>query len=149
MLGLQNEREWAQFCEIVLENPALAQDERFDRNFKRNEKRAELLEIINACFSQITVEQLIARLEKAQIANAQLNDMAGLWNHEQLKVRQRFTEVGSPKGAIAAMLPPGVNDSYDYRMDPVPAVGEHTDAILSEMGISSAEIEALRAQGAI
>jgi itaconate CoA-transferase len=149
MLGLQNEREWAQFCEIVLENPALAQDERFDRNFKRNEKRAELLQIINVCFSQLTAEQLIARLDKAQIANAQLNDMAGLWKHEQLKARQRFTEVGSPQGTIAAMLPPGLNDSYDYRMDPVPAVGEHTNAILSDMGMSSAEIEALRAQGAI
>ncbi len=149
MLGLQNEREWAQFCEIVLENPTLAQDARFDRNFKRNEKRAELLQIIDACFSQMTAEQLIARLEKAQIANARLNDMEGLWKHEQLKARKRFTEVGSPRGPIAAMLPPGINDSYDYRMDPVPAVGEHTDAILSEMGISSAEIEALRAQGAI
>ena len=149
MLGLQNEREWAQFCEIVLENPALAQDDRFDRNFKRNEKRTELLEIINACFSQITAEQLIARLEKAQIANARLNDMEGLWKHEQLKARKRFTEVGSPQGPIAAMLPPGINDSYDYRMGAVPAVGEHTDAILSELGISSAEIEALRAQGAI
>ena len=149
MLGLQNEREWAQFCEIVLENPALAQDERFDKNFKRNEKRAELLQIIDVCFSQLTAEQLIARLDKAQIANAQLNDMAGLWKHEQLKARQRFTEVGSPQGTIAAMLPPGLNDSYDYRMDPVPAVGEHTNAILSEMGMSSAEIEALRAQGAI
>jgi itaconate CoA-transferase len=149
MLGLQNEREWAQFCEIVLENPALTQDDRFDRNFKRNEKRTELLQIINVCFSQITAEQLIARLEKAQIANAHLNDMEGLWKHEQLKARKRFTEVGSPKGPIAAMLPPGINDSYDYRMDSVPAVGEHTDAILSEMGISSAEIEALRARGAI
>jgi len=149
MLGLQNEREWGQFCEIVLENPALAQDERFDRNFKRNEKRIELLEIIDACFSQMTAEQLIARLEKAQIANANLNDMEGLWKHEQLKARQRFTEIGSPKGTITAMLPPGINDSYDYRMDPVPSVGEHTEAILAEMGISSTEIEALRAQGAI
>ncbi|MBU3620765.1 CoA transferase [Polynucleobacter sp. CS-Odin-A6] len=149
MLGLQNEREWVQFCEIVLENPALAQDELFDRNFKRNEKRAELLQIIDACFSQLTAEQLIARLEKAQIANAHLNDMEGLWKHEQLKARKRFTEVGSPQGTIAAMLPPGLNDTYDYRMDPVPAVGEHTHAILSEMGISSDEIEALRAQGAI
>jgi itaconate CoA-transferase len=149
MLGLQNEREWGQFCEIVLENPALAQDERFDRNFKRNEKRTELLEIIDTCFSQMTAEQLIARLEKAQIANANLNDMEGLWKHEQLKARQRFTEIGSPKGTITAMLPPGINDSYDYRMDPVPSVGEHTDAILAEMGISSTEIEALRAQGAI
>ena len=149
MLGLQNEREWAQFCEIVLENPALAQDDRFDRNFKRNEKRIELLEIIDACFSQITAEQLIARLEKAQIANARLNDMEGLWEHEQLKARHRFTEVNTPNGNIAALLPPGLNDSYDYRMDPVPAVGEHTSAILAELGMSSTEIEALRAQGAI
>jgi itaconate CoA-transferase len=149
MLGLQNEREWAQFCEIVLENPALAQDDRFDRNFKRNEKRIELLEIIDACFSQITAEQLIARLEKAQIANARLNDMEGLWEHEQLKARHRFTEVGTPNGNIAALLPPGLNDSYDYRMDPVPAVGEHTNAILKELGMSSTEIEALRVQGAI
>ena len=149
MLGLQNEREWAQFCEIVLENPALAQDDRFDRNFKRNEKRTELLEIIDACFSQMTAEQLIARLEKAQIANARLNDMEGLWKHEQLKARHRFTEVGTPNGTVAALLPPGLNDSYDYRMDPVPAVGEHTNAILTELGMSSTEIEALRAQGAI
>lgn len=149
MLGLQNEREWAQFCEIVLENPALAQDDRFDRNFKRNEKRIELLEIIDACFSQITAEQLIARLEKAQIANALLNDMEGLWEHEQLKARHRFTQVGTPNGNIAALLPPGLNDSYDYRMDSVPAVGEHTNAILKELGMSSTEIEALRVQGAI
>jgi itaconate CoA-transferase len=149
MLGLQNEREWAQFCEIVLENPALAQDDRFDRNFKRNEKRAELLEIINACFSQITAEQLIARLDKAQIANARLNDMEGLWKHEQLQARQRWTEVATPNGNIAAILPPGVNDSYEYRMDPVPAVGEHTNAILSELGMSTSEIAALRAEGAI
>jgi itaconate CoA-transferase len=46
-------------------------------------------------------------------------------------------------------LPPGINDSYDYRMDPVPAVGEHTDAILTDMGLSSTEIATLRSQGAI
>jgi len=149
MLGLQNEREWVQFCETVLENPSLAKDERFDRNFKRNEKRSELLEIIDACFSKLTSEQLIARLEKAQIANAQLNDMEGLWKHEQLKVRNRWTEVDTPNGAIAALLPPGLNDSYNYRMDPVPAVGEHTDAILKELGIAESDIASMRASGAI
>ena len=149
MLGLQNEREWVQFCEIVLENPALAQDERFDRNFKRNEKRAELLEIINACFSKLSSEQLIARLEKAQIANAHLNDMAGLWKHEQLKARNRWTEVDTPNGSISALLPPGLNDSYDYRMDPIPSVGQHTDAILKELGMSESEIASMRAGGAI
>lgn len=149
MLGLQNEREWVQFCEIVLENPTLAQDERFDRNFKRNEKRTELLEIINACFSKLSSEQLIARLEKAQIANAHLNDMAGLWKHEQLKARNRWTEVDTPNGSIAALLPPGLNDSYEYRMDPIPSVGQHTDAILKELGMSEAEIGSMRASGAI
>ncbi|MBU3617013.1 CaiB/BaiF CoA-transferase family protein [Polynucleobacter sp. JS-Polo-80-F4] len=149
MLGLQNEREWVQFCELVLENSALAKDERFDRNFKRNEKRIELLEIIDACFSKLTSEQLIARLEKAQIANAHLNDMEGLWKHEQLKARNRWTEVDTPNGAIAALLPPGLNDSYDYRMDPIPAVGEHTDSILKELGIAESDIADMRASGAI
>ena len=149
MLGLQNEREWVQFCEIVLENPALAQDERFDRNFKRNEKRAELLEIIDICFSKLSSEQLIARLEKAQIANAHLNDMAGLWKHEQLKARKRWTEVDTPNGSISALLPPGLNDSYDYRMDPIPSVGQHTDAILKELGMSESEIASMRVSGAI
>ena len=149
MLGLQNEREWVQFCEIVLENPALAQDERFDRNFKRNEKRAELLEIIDVCFSKLSSEQLIARLEKAQIANAHLNDMAGLWKHEQLKARNRWTEVDTPNGSIAALLPPGLNDSYDYRMDPIPSVGQHTNDILKELGMSESEIASMRVSGAI
>jgi len=149
MLGLQNEREWVQFCETVLENTALAQDERFDRNFKRNEKRAELLEIINHCFSKLTSEQLIARLEKAQIANAHLNDMEGLWKHEQLKARDRWTQVGTPNGPIPALLPPGLNDSYQYRMDAIPAVGEHTDSILKELGMTESEITAMRASGAI
>lgn len=149
MLGLQNEREWVQFCEIVLENSALAKDERFDRNYKRNEKRAELLEIINTCFEKLTAEQVIARLDKAQIANARLNDMEGLWKHEQLKARQRWTEVGTPAGNIPALLPPGLNDSYDFRMDAIPAVGQHTESILKELGMSDADIAQMRSSGAI
>jgi itaconate CoA-transferase len=149
MLGLQNEREWAQFCETVLENPELAQDERFNKNFKRNEKRVELLEIIETCFSKLTAEQLIARLDKAQIANAQLNDMEGLWHHQQLKARNRWAEVDTPAGPIPALLPPGLNDSYDYRMDPIPDVGEHTDAILKELGMTESTIASMRASGAI
>ena len=149
MLGLQNDREWVLFCEVVLENQALAKDERFDKNFKRNEKRDELLSIIDACFSKLTTEQVIAKLDKAQIANARLNDMQGLWNHDQLKARDRWVQVGSPVGPVPAMLPPGSNNSFDYRMDAIPAVGQHTDSILSELGISASEIESMRAQGAI
>lgn len=149
MLGLQNDREWVLFCEVVLENLALAKDDRFDKNFKRNEKRDELLAIIDTCFSKLTTEQVIAKLDKAQIANARLNDMHGLWRHDQLKARDRWVQVGSPVGPIPAMLPPGMNDSYDYRMDDIPAVGQHTNAILSELGIPASEIEVMRAQGAI
>jgi crotonobetainyl-CoA:carnitine CoA-transferase CaiB-like acyl-CoA transferase len=149
MLGLQNDREWVQFCEVVLENPALGKDERFEKNFKRHEQRAELLAIIDTCFSKLSAEQVIARLEKAQIANARLNDMAGLWQHEQLKARQRWVEVESPAGPIPAPLPPGVNDSYQYRMDPIPAVGEHTQTILREIGLNDSQIEAMTKSGAI
>ena len=149
MLGLQNEREWAQFCETVLEKPELAIDERFDKNFKRNERRAELLQIIDACFSKLSSTELFARLEKAQIANAHLNDMAGLWQHDQLKARNRWTEIGTPNGQIPALLPPGLNNSYQYRMDPIPAVGQHTESILKELGIDSATIEAMRSSNAI
>ena len=149
MLGLQNDREWVQFCEVVLENPALGKDERFEKNFKRHEQRTELLAIIDTCFSKLSAEQVIARLEKAQIANARLNDMAGLWQHEQLKARQRWVEVESPAGPIPAPLPPGVNDSYQYRMDPIPAVGEHTQTILREIGLNDSQIEAMTKSGAI
>ena len=149
MLGLQNDREWMQFCEVVLGDFALAKDERFDKNFKRNEKRVELLSIIDACFSKLTTEQVIAKLDQAQIANARLNDMAGLWKHHQLQARDRWVQVASPVGPIPALLPPGSNDSYTYRMDAIPAVGEHTVAILSEIGISSSEIERMRSTGAI
>ena len=149
MLGLQNDREWVLFCEVVLENPTLAKDVRFDKNFKRNEKRDELLSIIDACFSKLTTEQVIAKLDQAQIANARLNDMQGLWNHDQLKARDRWVQVDSPAGLVPAMLPPGSNNSFDYRMDAIPAVGQHTNAILSELGISASQIESMRAQGAI
>lgn len=149
MLGLQNDREWVLFCEVVLENQALAKDERFDKNFKRNEKREELLSIIDACFSKLTTQQVIAKLDQAQIANARLNDMQGLWNHDQLKARDRWVQVGSPVGPIPAMLPPGSNDSFDYRMDEIPSVGQHTEAILTELGISADEIAKMRSQGSI
>jgi itaconate CoA-transferase len=149
MLGLQNEREWAQFCAVVLEDPTLALDERFDKNFKRNEKRTELLAIIDQCFSKLTTEQVIAKLEKAQIANARLNDMKGLWNHQQLKERDRWVNVETPAGSIPALLPPGSNNTYDYRMDPIPSVGEHTDAILKELGLSDSDIATMRTSGAI
>jgi itaconate CoA-transferase len=149
MLGLQNEREWKVFCEMVLQDAGLAADPRFDSNAKRNENRHELRAIILKVFSGMITTQLVERLDEAQIANARMNDMAGLWAHPQLASRQRWRQVGSPAGEIPALLPPGRVNSFDYRMDPVPAVGQHTEAILRELGQGGTEIAALRQSGAI
>jgi crotonobetainyl-CoA:carnitine CoA-transferase CaiB-like acyl-CoA transferase len=149
MLGLQNEREWRVFCEQVLQTPALATDPRFDANARRNANRDALTALIVQTFASLTTGQVEARLDAAQIANARMNDMAGLWAHPQLKARARWRRVGSPAGDIPALLPPGRSNAFDPRMDAVPAVGEHTDAILRALGRSDAQIAALRAGGAI
>ncbi len=149
MLGLQNEREWKAFCEGVLGDAALATDARFHTNALRNQNRAELKALIHAVFAQLTTPEVEARLDHVQIANARMNDMAGVWAHPQLQARKRWQAVGSPAGDIPALLPPGRNNRYDYRMDPVPAVGQHTDAILQALGWQAADIEALRQVHAI
>ncbi|MGJ7488111.1 CaiB/BaiF CoA transferase family protein [Variovorax sp. LT2P21] len=149
MLGLQNEREWRTFCEKVLLQPALASDPRFDANAKRNEHRDALKALILETFSAMSSAQVLERLDAAQIANARMNDMAGLWAHPQLQARERWREVGSPAGAIPALLPPGRQSAFDYRMDPIPAVGQHTEAILQSLGRSAADIAALRTAEAI
>lgn len=149
MLGLQNEREWQVFCEKVLFQPELAKDSRFSNNSQRNENRNALKAIIDQCFSALTITQVEERLEDAQIANARMNDMAGLWDHQQLKARNRWQSVGSPVGEIPALLPPGKNSAYEYRMDPIPAIGEHTEQILTEIGFSTEQIKAMRASKAI
>ena len=149
MLGLQNEREWKVFCDVVLGDAALANDPRFCTNALRSENRAQLKQLIVGMFARMSTSDVEARLDQAQIANARMNDMAGVWAHPQLKARQRWQQVGSPAGEIPALLPPGRNNRYDYRMDPVPAVGEHTEAILRELGLDDAAVQALRHKQAI
>ncbi len=149
MLGLQNEREWLLFCDKVLQQPALATDPRFFNNSARSAARAELRAIIVDVFSTLTVEQVIERLDAALIANAHMNDMHDLWQHPQLKARERWVDVDTPAGKIPALLPPGVPDTYEPRMDPVPALGQHTGAILAELGYDAAAIAALREEKAI
>ena len=149
MLGLQNEREWKSFCDVVLQNPALATDERFNANAQRNANREALRALIVEAFAKLSTAEVEARLDAAQIANARMNDMAGLWAHPQLKARERWRDVGSPAGAVPALLPPGRNSAFDYRMDAVPRVGEHTEAILRELGRDDASVARLREAKAI
>ncbi|WP_313146054.1 CaiB/BaiF CoA transferase family protein [Diaphorobacter nitroreducens] len=145
MLGLQNEREWKAFCDTVLQRPEVATDARFDSNAQRNAHRDALQALILQEFSTLSAAQVVERLDQAGIANARVNDMADLWAHPQLAARQRWSEVDSPVGRIPALLPPGVNSAFDYRMDAVPAVGQHNAAILAELGWSAEQIDALQA----
>ena len=149
MLGLQNEREWTAFCEKVLLDPALATDERFSANFKRSENRDELRRIIVESFARLNVDEVVKRLEDAQIANARVNDMQGVWNHPQLQARDRWREVDSPSGPLPSMLPPGRNAAFTPRMDGVPALGQHTGSILSELGLTADEQSRLAAAGVV
>ena len=143
MLGLQNEREWKAFCDTVLQQPEVATDARFDSNAQRNAHREALQALILQTFAALTAAQVVERLEAAGIANARVNDMADLWQHPQLQARQRWRTVGTPAGEVPALLPPGVNSAFDYRMDPIPAVGQHNASILAELGWSAEQIAAL------
>jgi itaconate CoA-transferase len=149
MLGLQNEREWATFCDRVLEQPALATDPRYDSNSRRLERRAEVTALIEKAFSGMTVAQVVAKLDAAGIANARINTPDEVWDHPQLKARNRWREFGSPVGPLPAPLPPATLSGFEARMDPVPRVGEHSESILRELGYGAGDIEALRAAGAI
>jgi itaconate CoA-transferase len=149
MLGLQNEREWIAFCTVVLERPELAADERFASNSQRTLHREALRSLIAAAFAPLTAEEVTRRLDEAQIANARMNDMHGVWRHPQLAARSRWAEVGTPAGPVPALLPPGNASSYAPRMDAVPALGQHTDAILGELGWQPADIARLRSEGIV
>ena len=149
MLGLQNEREWKAFCEKVLHRPDLATDPRFDANVGRVENRIVLRKIILEVFSQLTAQDVLERLDGAQIANASVNQVSDLWTHPQMHARQRFRSIGSPAGDLQALLPPATNSAYECRMDSVPALGEHSARILKELGRTEADIKQLLSDGVI
>jgi itaconate CoA-transferase len=148
-LSVQNEREFGAFCDRVLEKPGLKHDVRFSSGPARQKHRDALHAEIDQVFSALSAAEVIERLDAADIANARLNDMGAFWRHPQLAARGRWTTVGSPSGEIAALKPPFNLDGMEPRMDAVPAIGEHTQGILQELGYSSAEVDRLRAAGVI
>jgi itaconate CoA-transferase len=132
--GLQNDREWAAFAEGVLGRSDLAADPRFKGNAGRADHRDTLEPFISGVLASLSTAQAIARLEGAGIATARVSDMAALWEHPQLKARDRWGEFGSPAGPLPGLKPVS-GDSWEPRFDPVPALGEHTQSILAEFGL--------------
>jgi len=149
MLGLQNEREWVVFCDKVLKQPALATNPDFNATSKRVANRDRLRTIIVDAFASMTADQVIQLLEDSQIANARVNEMKDVWAHPQLKARNRWKQVGSPVGELPALIPPATNSAFAARMDPIPALGDHTMSILKELGVQDNVIEEMKADKAI
>ena len=149
MLGLQNEREWQAFCVKVLDRPDLVADKRFVSNSLRVANQQALRDIIKDTFSKSTSIHVCEKLDVAGIANSRMNDMHDVWDHPQLAARKRWTQVDTPAGPIPALLPPATSNAYDPRMDGVPDLGQHTTAILTELGLSPSAIEQLRTYGAV
>lgn len=145
LIGIQNEREWRSFCRIVLDQPALADDDRFATNSARVVHRDVLEALIAERFAALDTSSAVALLDKAAVANARLNTIDGFLSHPVLAGRDRWRTVGTPAGPIQALLPAINLAGTDPVMDPVPAVGEHTDAILTAFGRSPTDIAALRA----
>jgi len=143
-LGIQNEREWARFCEEVLQHPEMAEDERFTSNSERVANRAELHAEIESVFANFTEEDAIERLEGAGIANARLRSVRDFLEHPQLEARDRWREVGSPAGFLRALLPPATLAGTEPVMAPISEVGEHTEGILKELGYDSENVAELR-----
>ena len=142
-LSVQNEREFERFCSVVLGNAALKDDPRFSSGPARLRNREAMHAAIESEFRNLQTSELIERLERAGIANARMNDMQGFWNHPQLAARGRWAKVGSPAGPLDALKPPFNLDGVEPRMDAIPALGEHTKAILNELGYSAEQIEGL------
>ncbi|MFN8441287.1 MAG: CaiB/BaiF CoA-transferase family protein [Caldilineaceae bacterium] len=149
VLGIQNEREWQQFCQIVLQRPELANDERFGGNLQRVNHRPALHEVIDEVFAQLTLDEVVQRLEQAGIANGEMRTVQGLIDHPQLVARQRWQQVDSPVGKLPALLPAATISGVEPRFDPIPALGEHTEAILNELGYNATEIQRFQTEKVI
>jgi itaconate CoA-transferase len=149
LISVQNDREWVRLAVHVLARPELAEDAELRTNIGRVRNRERVDYAVSKVTSGLPTHELIARLDDARIANARLNDLRQLAEHPQLRHRQRWQDVDSPAGPLQMLLPPAGIDGVDPRMDAIPALGEHTDGVLAELGYDAAAIAELRATGAV
>jgi itaconate CoA-transferase len=142
--AIQNEREWKNFCEQVLEKPELSTDERFNMNSKRVDNKQELQPIIEGALMEKSAEEVLTMLEENKIANAQLNTMQQFFEHPQLMKRNRWFDMETPAGPVKSLLPPGLRSKDEMKLTPIPEVGEQSEKILQELGWDDEKIKQLR-----
>lgn len=145
VLGTTNDREWQRLATSVLGRPDLAADPRYATNALRCSRRAEIDAVIAAWASTVTLESAREAVEAASLGHARLNKPSDLLDHPQHVARDRWTSIDSPGGPVLGLLPPPEVPEWEWRTDPIPALGEHTVAVLAELGYTDAEIEEMRA----
>jgi len=148
-VAVQNESEWRRFCQIVLQQPQLAGDERFRSNSDRVRNRAALQPYVERVCSGLSRNELLRRLEQASVAYGRMNSVDEFIRHPQLSARNRWRSVESPVGTLPALLPPVTMQRVEPVMGPIPGLGEHTDAILGELGICPEQIAEWRRHGIV
>jgi itaconate CoA-transferase len=149
IFGLQNEREWATFCQKVLGRPDVWTDPRFATQHVRREHRAALTALIEDCFATMTTAEVVKLLDDAGIANGRLNEPKDVWDHVQLAARDKWRQVNTEGGPVRVLLPPFEFTDQEAVVGDVPSVGQHTDEVLTEIGFSQERVAAMRAAGAI
>ncbi|MBC9715372.1 CoA transferase [Streptomyces sp. TRM66268-LWL] len=149
LLSVQNDREWRRLAEQVLERTELGTDPQFATNAERTARRGATDALVGEALGKLTADEAVARLEAAGIACARLRDLSEVAGHPQLAARGRWREMGSPAGPLRTLLPPITLPGTEPRLGNVPALGEHTEALLRAVGMSDAEIAALRREGVI
>ena len=149
IFGIQNNREWAIFCKAVLDRSDLSDDARFQSNFLRVQHRAEMNAEIEQVFMALPPAEVLGRLETAQIANARLNTVQQFIEHPQLAGRDAWRQVDSAAGAIPALVPPVRMEGVEPRMDAIPALGQHRESILAELGFDAPTIERWKLEGIV
>jgi formyl-CoA transferase len=149
LIAIQNEREWASLCTVFLGSPSVAVDPRYHDNPARLDHRDEVNALVADRFAQLTGAEAVALLEASRVANAHLNSVKAYLEHPVLSGRDRWRTVSTSNGPVRALLPPATLPGVPSRMDPVPALGEHTDAILAELGYTTEDVARLRQANAV
>ncbi len=144
MLAVQSPREWNRFCEKVLRRPELERDPRFATNSARVQHRSAMDGIVQEALGKLPMSEIVSLLDEAQMAYGRMNSVQEFVDHPQLAARGRWREVDSPVGPLKALVPPVTMEGVEPRMDAIPELGQHTDAILRELGFDSATIAAWR-----